>query len=231
MDCCPPWHHTPAQPFLPGPSAASLSFCRNPSFFPSAGTGKPSGGCRVPSFSVASSSTSFSSHGLLSGEPGVKALPSAAPRVHQLLGHRLSDPAVILGDLNTVCLSRRDASAAASLSCRSGVETAHVSGRLGPLSPLSEGHKWGTYTPGQGTTSSQPPSPADTGPQHMQTPEHVSRGVARVPQGPREAVRPPREPCRRLSGDGVHYRDRWSPGKAGITVSRNQSSWAGTASE
>lgn len=102
---CPPWHHTPAQPFPPGPSAASLSFCRNLSFFPSAGTGKPSGGCRVPSASEASSSTSFSSHSLHSGDPGVTALLSAAPQVQQLQGHRLSDPVVILGDLNEYCPS------------------------------------------------------------------------------------------------------------------------------
>lgn len=49
---------------------------------------------------------------------------------------------------------------------------------MGAPFPLSEGHKSGTLAPGQRSMSSQPPSPADAGPQHVQTPERVSRGVA-----------------------------------------------------
>ena len=161
---------------------------------------------------------------LVGNQEPVKASLSVAAQLHQLQGRRLSDPAVILGDLHTARLSRRDASVAASASCRRGVEAANVAGRWGPP-PLSLRVTSGGHSPPASRARAPSPRPRPTlGPS-------TCRPQSMFPEvRPGRSARPRLGPCRRLSGDGVHHRGRRSPGRAGITVSRNQNSWAGAAS-
>ena len=73
---------------------------------------------------------------LVGNQEPVKASLSVAAQLHQLQGRRLSDPAVILGDLHTARLSRRDASVAASASCRRGLRLPMLLAGGGPLPSL-----------------------------------------------------------------------------------------------
>ena len=98
---------------------------------------------------------------LVGNQEPVKASLSVAAQLHQLQGRRLSDPAVILGDLHTARLSRRDASVAASASCRRGVEAGNVAGRWGPP-PLSLRVTSGGHSPPASGARAPSPRPRPT---------------------------------------------------------------------
>ena len=98
---------------------------------------------------------------LVGNQEPVKASLSVAAQLHQLQARRLSDPAVVLGDLHAARLSRRDTSVAASTSCRRGVEAANVAGQWGPP-PLSLRVTSGGHSPPASRARTPSPRPRPT---------------------------------------------------------------------